>query len=180
MRSFHEIYNPEMAVRVLHRLRRRHPDARLIMGGADKGARPGVEALAAELGVADSVSFPGFLNNDQKMAANREADIFINTSRIDNMPVALLEAGAMGMPIVTTNIGGIPHLVSHEKTALLVNDDDVDGMVAAVERLLETPELVARLSREGRRLAERSNWDVVRPQWEALFDEVIGRRRGGA
>jgi glycosyltransferase involved in cell wall biosynthesis len=178
MRSFHEIYNPEMAVRVLARLRESHPDARLIMAGSDKGRQAAVEALAAELGVRASIEFPGFLKNEQKVAFGRKADIFINTSRIDNMPVALLEAGALGMPIVTTNVGGIPYLVSHETSALMVGDDDVEGMVAAIERLLASPELVGRLTGNGRRMAERSNWDVVRPQWEALFAEVTARRQG--
>lgn len=175
MRSFHEIYNPEMAIHVLARLHERYSDARLVMAGADKGEMAAIERLAEELGVSDSVIFPGFITNEQKVGFGMETDIFINTSRIDNMPVALIEAGALGMPIVTTNVGGIPHLITHEKNGLLVDDGDIEGMVAAVVRLVETPALVGELARNGRVMAEQSSWELIRPQWEALFAEVVAR-----
>lgn len=176
MRSFHEIYQPEMAVRVLARLAERYPDARLIMAGAEKGQRAAVVALAADLGVTDRLSLPGFITNEQKNALAHEADIFLNTSRIDNMPVALIEAGAMGMPIVTTNAGGIPYLIKQGETGLMVEIDDLDGMVTAVTRLVETPALAAALSSAGRAMAEQSSWQQVQPQWRALFDKVLRSR----
>jgi glycosyltransferase involved in cell wall biosynthesis len=177
MRSFHDIYHPEMAIEVVASLHSRFPDIKLFMAGQDKGLQAAVRELALKLDVGDRVEFPGFLNTTQKVRYFAEADIFINTSRIDNMPVALVEACAMGLPIVTTNVGGIPYLVTHEETALLVPSEDVQAMAEAVTRLLHDHNLVARLSENGRRLAERSAWEQIRPQWEQLFAEVLSRRK---
>lgn len=173
MRSFHEIYNPEMAVEVAAALSQKHSDVQLVMAGPDKGLLSSVRKLADKLGVANRVQFPGFLDTQQKKNYFSQADIFINTNLIDNMPVAIVEACALGLPVVSTNVGGIPYLLSHEDTGLLVSPTDVSGMVDAVNRLVEDADLASRLSRNGRELAERSSWEQVRVLWEQLFAEVL-------
>jgi glycosyltransferase involved in cell wall biosynthesis len=175
MRAFHPIYNPQMAVRVLRRLLDRAPDASLVMAGAQKGIEHDVRRLAADLGVADRVRFPGFLDLDGKVREGAAADVFVNTNRIDNMPVALLEVGAMGLPIVATAVGGVPDLLQNGTRGILVPDDDDEAMAAGVLRLLDDPGLTARLSSEGRQLARRSSWAVVGPQWKQLLEEVVSR-----
>lgn len=176
MRSFHEIYHPEMAIEVVAALRPRFAEVRLIMAGQDKGLQLAVQELARKLRIDDCIQFPGFLNPSQKAHFFKESDIFINTSRIDNMPVAVVEACAMGLPVVSTNVGGIPDLLTHEETALLVPSEDVQEMVDAISRLLHDHDLAARLSENGRQLAEQSSWERVRPQWEQLFAEVLTKR----
>ena len=93
------------------------------------------------------------------------------------MPVSLMEACAMGLPIVSTAVGGLPDLMADRQTALLVADNDDEGVVQAVEQLLADPDLTERLSRNGRRLAERSSWNQVRPQWEEIFLELQSMRK---
>jgi glycosyltransferase involved in cell wall biosynthesis len=173
LRTFHEVYNPFMAVRVLARLRETHPDATLIMAGQDKGLQAATQRLASAMGVGAAVLFPGFLDLEGKIRAGQEADIFINTSRIDNMPVTVVEACAMGLPVVSVAVGGIRDLLRHEQTGLLVPDDDDDAMLAAIRRLLGEATLAEHLSSNARPLAERSEWDRVRLQWEHLFARVL-------
>jgi L-malate glycosyltransferase len=172
MRSFHPVYNPLMAVKVLERLRATHPEATLVMGGQDKGMQAEVERYARDRGLGDAVRLPGFLGTERKLREGSAADIFINTSHVDNMPVAVLEGGALGLPVVSTTVGGITHLLRDGETALLTPDGDVEAMVAAIQRLLRDPDLAGRLSTAGRRLAELSSWEQVRPQWEALFESL--------
>jgi len=172
MRSFHEVWNPLMAVRVLARLRERVRDATLVMGGQDKGLQIEAQNLAERLGVGDAVRFPGFLNMEGKVREAEQADIFINTNRIDNMPVAVIEACAMGLPVVTTDVGGIPDLLTDGQTALLVPDNDDERMVEAILTLIDNPDLAGRLSAKGRNLAEQSSWDQVRLRWEELFEQA--------
>ena len=147
------------------------------MGGEEKGMLAETQALAQQLGVADFVRFPGFLNMEGKTREANAADIFINTNHIDNMPVAVVEACAMGLPVVATSVGGIPDLLQDGETGLLVPDDDDAAMAAAIERLCRQPALAAKLSTNGRRLAERSSWAQVLPQWEQLIAEVMSRPR---
>lgn len=179
MRSYHPIYNPEMALRVLARVRDHYPDATLTMAGRDKGLEPAVRAEAARLGLDGAVRFVGFLDQAGKAREGEAADIFINTTRVDNTPVAVIEACAMGLPVVSTDVGGLRQLLDDGCTGLLVPDDDADAMAAAVVRLVRDPDLAARLSTNGRRLAERSTWGQVHPEWERLFAELLPRRRGG-
>lgn len=176
MRSFHPVYNPLMAVRVLERLQTTHPDATLVMGGQDKGMEIEARLLARRLGIQDSMQFPGFLDMQGKLREGATADIFINTSHVDNMPVAVIEAGALGIPVVSTSVGGVTDLLADGETALLTPDGDVEAMTAAIRRLLADEELTARLSAGGRNLAERSAWERVRPQWEDLFVTVLPAR----
>jgi len=171
MRSFEPLYNPLMALRVLARVRASFPDATLVMGGQDHRFARTVREEAKRLGIGGT-RFVGFLDRADKAREGEAADIFINTSRVDNFPVAVIEACAMGLPVVSTQVGGIPQLLDQGETGLLVPDDDSDAMADAVVRLIRDPQLAARLSINGRRLAERFSWEHVGPKWEALFAEL--------
>lgn len=173
MRSFHPVWNPIMALRVLEILRRTVPEATLVMAGADKGYEKEARKMAEELNLTDAVRFAGFLDMKGKQREAESADIFINTNHIDNMPVAIIEACAFGLPVVTTSVGGIPDLLTDGETGLFVPDDDAEAMADAIVRLLNDDELSQRLSTNGRKLAERSSWEEVRPQWEQTFAEVL-------
>jgi L-malate glycosyltransferase len=173
MRTFHEIWNPRMALRVMGRLRNDGIDARLVMGGQDKGMLGRLRAQAETMGIAGAVSFPGFLDAGAKVRYGDECDIFINTNRVDNTPVALIEAWAMGLPVVSTNVGGIPDLVRDGETGLLVDSDDDAAMAWKIKDLLQNVALARQLSESGRRKAETCSWENVRPQWEDLLVRVM-------
>lgn len=173
MRTFHEVYHPEMAVEVLAALRETHPAATLTMAGQEKGLHAAVQELAKQRGLMEAVRFPGFLGPADKLREFAAHDIYLNTNRVDNMPVSVLEAAAFGLPVVATAVGGVPHLLRDKETGLLVPDGDVATMTGAIRRLLDEPELAGTLSANGRRLAESCAWEPVRGQWEALFDEVL-------
>jgi glycosyltransferase involved in cell wall biosynthesis len=89
------------------------------------------------------------------------------------MPVAVVEACAMGLPVVATSVGGIPDLLVDGETGLLVPDDDHEAMTDAIIRVLMEPGLAGRLSANGLKLAEQSSWQQVRPKWESLFEELM-------
>jgi len=181
VRTFHEIYNPSMAIHVVARLRESGVDATLVMAGQDRGLQEPTRRLAERLGVGKAVRFPGFLDMAGKKREGGEADIFINTSHFDNMPVTVVEACAMGLPVVSVGVGGILDLLRHEETGLIVPDGDVESMAGAVRRLLADPALAETLSRNGRSLAERSAWQRVRPLWGDLLASVLAPEpaRGG-
>ena len=173
MRTFHEWYHPEMAIDVLEDVRRTHPGAILTMAGQEKGLGEAVRAEARRRGLAGAVRFPGFLGPADKLREFDTHDIYLNTNRVDNMPVSILEAGAFGLPVVATAVGGVPHLLRDGENGLLVPGEDATAMARAVRRLVDEPGLAATLSTNGRRLAESCAWEPVKGQWEALFDEVL-------
>ena len=175
MRAFESIYNPLMAIHVLARLRSTMPNASLVMAGQNKGLEAEARLLAQTLGLSEAVRFSGFLDMRGKAREGNAADIFINTNRIDNMPVGVVEACAMGLPVVATAVGGLPDLLTDGETGLLVPDSDDQAMAEAIRRLLSEPGLAGRLSANGRRLAECSSWPGVRPQWEQVFSQVMAQ-----
>lgn len=177
LRTFHNIYNPSLAVRVMASLAPRFPAIRLIMMGPDRGdgSFQATKALATELGVMDRLTWTGPVTKEEIPRLLQKGDILLNTPRVDNTPVSVLEAMACGLCIVSTNVGGIPYLLEHEGDALLVPDDDEVAMGKAVQRILTEDGLADRLSRNARRKVEQCDWSMVLPRWERLFIEIIQR-----
>lgn len=176
MRTFHDLYNPELAIEALVALRREFPTATLTMAGQEKGSFEQTRSAARAAGLSAAVSFPGFINSTEKSALFEAHDVYLNTNRVDNAPVSVLEAAASGLPIVATQVGGLGDLLDDGGSALLVGDNDAQAMADAVARLLDDEALATRLSQAGRRVAERSAWPSVRDQWLSLFDRVLDER----
>jgi glycosyltransferase involved in cell wall biosynthesis len=177
MRAFCDLYNPGLAIQVLARLRAERPDYTLVMAGSDLGLEAQVRRQAVACGLNGSVRFAGFLDMAGKRREGDHADVFINTNDVDNMPVAILEACAMGLPVVSTCVGGIPDLLTHGENALLVPPNDAEAMCGAIRCLRDEPGLAARLSVNARRLAERSAWPEVKPCWESVFGDALRANR---
>lgn len=176
MRSFHEIYNPQMAVEVIAELQKTFPAATLVMAGRDKGAKSDVELSIERHGLKESVRLKSFLDREQKLAEFAAADIYLNTNLVDNMPVSVLEACAAGLPIVAANVGGLPFLIEDGTNGLLVESGNAAAMTEAVKKLLKDAQLTAKISRNARLLAEQSAWSAVKKQWENLFAEICEQR----
>ena len=116
--------------------------------------------------------FPGFLTHEDKLRYAELCDIFICTNRIDNAPVSLIEMAALGIPIVSTNAGGIPHLFENGVNALLVDVKDARAMAEAVKDLISDNELAHTLCKNGRLLAEKHDEQHVLNAWNALFRKI--------
>lgn len=175
MRTFFRTYNPEMAVRVLARVKKKYPQAYMTMAGEDQGLVAIIRQMISKEGLDDSIKVLGFLNDKEKMDQARAHDIYINTNRIDNLPISVLEMCAMGLPIVSTSVGGIPYLLTDKENSLLVPPDDDFAMAQAIEALIRDPKLASRLSAEGRNLAIQYSWDKVCNQWNQLFAEIMDK-----
>lgn len=177
LRAFAGIYNPVMAPRVLKHLLNEHPNCRLTMIGKDKGDGTLAETHAEvrRLGVAEQCRILPKVAKQDVPEALSAGDIFLNTSSVDNTPVTVLEAMACGLCVVSTNVGGMPYLVSDRVQALLVPVDDDAAMAGAVREVLRSPELASSLSAQGRKKAESCDWPYVLDQWIQLFDRIHSR-----
>ena len=168
MRTFQDLYDPATAVRTLALLRERGVDATLTMAGQDKGLLGATRDLAEVLGVTGWVSFPGFVSGADKTALLDAHDVFLNTNRVDNAPVTVLEAAASGLGVVSTAVGGIPDLLAADRAARLVPPGDAPAMAEAVAGLLTDPASMERLTEAARAVAEASAWPAVRDRWLAV------------
>ena len=156
LRAFHETYNPSLAPAVLALLASDIPDVSLTMIGPDKGdgSLQKTLAVAARLGVSDRLRVIQGVPKEKVGEVLSEADIFLNTTNVDNTPVSVMEAMACGLCVVSTNVGGIPDLVDDGKDGILVPPADPTAMADGVRRILADPALAARLSGNARRKAE--------------------------
>ncbi len=175
LRSFHEIYNPVLAIKTAAMLLEDYPELHLTMVGPDSGDGSWqlTEQEAEQLGVRDHITLTGTVAKADVPGRLAQGDIFLNTTSIDNTPVSVLEAMACGLCVVSTNVGGIPYLLDHEQDALLVPPDDPLAMAAAVRQLLENPRLAQKLSEGARRKAQRFNWQTILPQWETVLNPMV-------
>ncbi|MGZ0017430.1 glycosyltransferase family 4 protein [Yeosuana sp. AK3] len=169
VRSFSKIYNPLLAVKVLKTLKDEGFQALLCMVGPDKdGSLQTTKDFAASLNV--KVEFTGKLTKQAWIDLSHQYNIFINTSDVDNMPVSVIEAMALGLVIVSTHVGGMPFLIKNGYDGVLVNPDDVQGFVTAIKTLKAQTDQTIQLTLNARKKVENYSWDKIKPLWFSLFE----------
>ena len=169
-RNLELLYNVGCVLRAFAIIQQRVPDARLIVAG-EGSQRSELEHLAGALKLRN-VDFVGRVPAGKMHEIEGEADIYLNGSEIDNMPGSIIEAFASGLPVVTTDAGGIPYIVRNEKTGLMVHCGDYEAMAAAALRLLEDNELATELARRAREECKKYQWAAVKSEWISLYQEL--------
>jgi glycosyltransferase involved in cell wall biosynthesis len=112
----------------------------------------------------ESVTFTGVLPKEEWHTLSENYDIFINTTTIDNTPVSVMEAMALGLPVVSTNVGGLPYLIL-EGEGILVENANVDAMYNAIIQLLTESILIEQITKNARKKVESFDWSFVREKW---------------
>ena len=137
VRSFHRQYNPTMATDVLKELLKSYPDAELCMVGPDKdGSMEEFRKYVSVQGISDHVKITGLLKRSEWIKLSENYDFFINTTNVDNTPVSVIEAMALGLTVITTDAGGITYLVEDKKDAMIVKVGDSKKMADAIGYLI--------------------------------------------
>lgn len=166
-RLLEPLYNVACILRAFGLIQRRFPEARLIVAG-EGTERANLENLAATLEL-KGVEFIGSVEYDDMPALYNSADIYLNATNLDNLPSSILESYAAGLPIVTTDAGGIPHILWHEETGLLVGVDDHAGMAMSAIRLLEDQALAEKLIYRALQECSKYTAEKERHSWIKLY-----------
>jgi glycosyltransferase involved in cell wall biosynthesis len=169
-RNFEKHYGVDRVLRAFAIVQKRIPEAELIVAG-DGPERFALEQLARELCL-KNMQFTGRVDHDRVVQLYDSADIFLNGSEIDNQPLSILEAFACGLPVVTTDAGGIPDMVTHERTALVVSRGAHEQLAANALRLIDDQELAQRMIQQGREECRKYQWEAVRDQWLNAYQEL--------
>ncbi len=168
VRSFAEIYNPMLALEVLKELRETHPEAHLKMIGPDKdGSLEACKKFAETHEL--PVTFTGKLTKSEWIELSRDCDVFLNTTNFDNMPVSVVEAMALGLPVISTRVGGMPFLIEDGKDGILVQPGDAGGFSDAIKTLISNPERANILAQNARKKVESFDWEKVKQLWLSLL-----------
>jgi glycosyltransferase involved in cell wall biosynthesis len=170
-RNLEPLYDVERVLRAFHLIQRELPDARLIVAG-DGTQRQSLEALTRSLDL-KNVEFRGRTPPERMVTLYDEADVYLNSPVIDNMPNSVIEAFAAGLPVVTSDAGGIPYIVRDGENGLVVPAGDEVALAAAALRLFREPGLADRLSLAAREeCLAKYVWSAVGDEWERLYLEM--------
>ncbi|MFT4517663.1 MAG: glycosyltransferase involved in cell wall biosynthesis [Halioglobus sp.] len=170
-RNLEPIYGLDVAIQAVALSRETIPGICLKIAGSGP-QREELEDLARQLGVEDNVDFLGRLERDEIVSLYHSAHAALNPTRVDNMPNSVLEALACGLPVISTNVGGVPFIVRDGETALLVPPDDAQAMAKALVALHSDAQLRDRLSEGGQREVAQYAWNEVGPKWLALYNKL--------
>jgi glycosyltransferase involved in cell wall biosynthesis len=170
-RGFHRYYCVDVVVRAFAQVQKEFLDAQLdLVGGGPLESQ--TRQLVADLNLS-SVHFCGVVSRDEIGKYYDRADIFINASKLDNMPVSVLEAFASGTPVVSTAPEGMRYLVEHGQTGLLSEPGDAPALAGNVLRLLRDPQLASRLSANGFQQLRQYRWNAVGEQWLFIYEALV-------
>jgi glycosyltransferase involved in cell wall biosynthesis len=170
VRSFASTYNPQMAVKVLHLLLKQLPDAELCMVGPEKdGSLKDCKILAKQMNLYHKIRFTGKLSKRDWIELSSHYDIFISTTNFDNTPVSIIEAMALGLPVISTNVGGVPYLIENNSTGVLTEKNNPYDMGEKVKWLIKNPDKARQITLQARKKAEQFDWNVIKQQWFTLL-----------
>lgn len=162
-------------IRAFAMIARHYPGWQLVFAGS--GEIDTAKALAAELGIGDRVSFTGWVSGADKDRVFREATIFCLPSYAEGFPMAVLEAWAYGLPVITTPVGGLPEIVTDGLDAILFQPGDCNTLAVQIERLISNSELRKKIALASKNFAiDTFNIKTIARQLVCIYDELLEKR----
>lgn len=171
-RNLESHYNVACALRAFAAVQEQIESAELIVAGTGS-LHSSLVKLAADLGLRN-VEFVGAIAPSEMPALYDRADIFINASDIDNMPLSIIEAFACGLPVVTTDAGGIPFIVTHCRNGILAPRGDYESLARWVIAMVENDDFAEQLASTAGADCQRYTWSAVRSDWLNVYKELAG------
>jgi glycosyltransferase involved in cell wall biosynthesis len=174
-RNFEPLYNVACTLRAFARVQQAYPEASLTLVGSGSGEsalRQQVHELALR-----NVTFAGRVDQKEIHQFYADADIYVQTPSIDNMPASVIEAFASGLPVVATRVGGVPAILSDGVHGLLAPDDDDQAVASRILTILTDQAAALRMTDAARESCRSYDWAVLRRQWLDAYQAVIARKR---
>jgi glycosyltransferase involved in cell wall biosynthesis len=169
-RNLEAHYGVDCVLRAFAYIQKEVPDAVLTVVG-DGSQRQAVENLAAELHLKNT-TFTGRVEHEEITRYYSASDIYLNASKIDNQPLSILEAFACGLPVVTTDAGGIPDIVTDGVTGFMVPIGDPQALADRSLTLLTDQTAAIKMTERARCECQRYTWAAVCQQWLNLYHSV--------
>ncbi len=121
----------------------------------------------------DSLKTTGKLSKKEWIELSKNYDIFINTTNFDNHPISVLEGMALGLPVVSTSVGGIPFLIENKVDGILIPPNDAGQFFEAIDNLIKDNDLVLRITKNARNKVEEFDWEILKYKWFDTIDNVL-------
>jgi L-malate glycosyltransferase len=171
VRAFSSEYHPELAIQTVRKLLKKYPETTLTMIGPDKGVLNQTKQLVHELGIESKVTFEGNIANEQLFRYFQSCSVYLNTTEYESFGVAVLEAAACGIPIVSTRIGEIPYIWKENKE-MLMTELNSDDMTEKVSYIFNTPKMCENFSINARKKAVTFEWSKIKLLWVETINSL--------
>lgn len=172
VRAFTSIYNPELAVRILAEVRLHYPTATLTMVGPDKGELGKINGLIDHLNLRNAVEIVGPVPNEKLSSYYHRHAVYLNTTSYESFGMAIVEAAACGIPIVSTSVGEIPYLWQDEKNMMLVPSFDAGDFLSPIRKIFDDALFADQLSKIAREKILDFDWEIVQNKWKNILLEA--------
>jgi phosphatidylinositol alpha-1,6-mannosyltransferase len=168
----HEQKGVDILLKAMPLILKQHTVTLEIIGSGPRAGE--YQALAKRLGVENSVRFLGFIENNKLPGYYSSADLFVLPSRRENFPIVLLEAMAVGLPIVSTAVGGVSEAIGDTESGILVQPNDPEKLAEAINSLLDQPEKMKMMGEKGRERAKQYfTWEKVAERVVNFYHEIL-------
>ncbi|MEJ2126366.1 MAG: glycosyltransferase family 4 protein [Candidatus Bathyarchaeota archaeon] len=147
----------------------------VISGTGFKEKEESLKNIAKELNIENDVKFLGYVADEKLPELYSTADIFVLPAIYENFPFAILEAQSTALPVISTNVGGIPEFLENEKNGFLIEPGDEPMLTQKLLALLQNPDLVKKMGDLGRKMIEEQlSWDIITNQVIDLYHKLLG------
>lgn len=166
-RNFETHYQVSNILRAFQIIQNKIPDAKLLIAGFGSEETK-LKNLAKDLDLKNT-KFLGRIGQNEMPEIYDKADIYLNSSIVDNMPLSFIEAFSCGLPIVSTDAGGIPYICENGETALLVNKNNYEDLAEKAITLLENNDLAQKIIAKARQSCVKYSWENVHDEWLNIY-----------
>lgn len=161
---------------VTNKLKETTPEVQLVVVG-DGDMRKDYESKVRELGLEETVFFKGSLSGIPLVQEYQKAHIFVLPTRNDSFPTVIIEAMSCGLPVVASNIGGIPSLVDNDKTGFIVSPKDTKIILEKIMFLLRNADVARNYGEKGRvKAINQANWSSKTKEHTNLFNKLMEKK----
>lgn len=172
MRAFSDIYNPEMAIRAIAIVKQVYPGTKMYMAGPDLGSLPSALMLINELMLDNNIELVGFADKEKKQQLAETCDIYVSTNRIDNSPVTFTEMWALGLPVISTNVGGVPYMIQNGVNGMLVNSNDHEALAEKIILIIKDAAQSKQMVQQAFSDVGKYDEKVVLKKWQFLLADL--------
>ncbi len=170
VRAFTSIYNPLVPIYIVAKLKKIFPQVHLSMIGPDKGMLDETLQIIDELNLKSYVSIIGPVPNEDLYKYYNVNSVFLNTTSYESFGVAVMEAAACGIPIISNNVGELPFIWENQLNILFVKNNDIDSYVNHITDIFNNESLALKLKVNARNNAQLYSWNLIKPLWVDLFN----------
>ena len=169
---------PDVLIRAMPEILKKVSDTKVVFVGSGR-MKEELEKMCKKTGVEKYVKFAGFVEESLKPLYYRAADVFClpSTMSTESFGIVNLEAMACGVPIVASNIGGVPDVVKDGENGLLVPPKDLEALADAIIYLLENEEVRSKMGKNGRKKVEDYSWEKIAEETERLYELMLSGER---